>query len=223
MDPVFAHRSAVGRDAWLFMPPSSNRDFIISVIETNLPSYERATSLCETYLECFSWICRAVQRDQIISELLPTIYKRKQNGEANGIKNHSSKTSSDLHDISLLLTIFAAGALADQTLPPYNEEAEHYYQLSLAAMSLTQVLGTPTLAAVQAITLMGCYNAQCGRHSTLDVSGSMINLACNLGINVSTLTHHFPAFDRPGGGVPVFVHGPQNADGCYPIAFVKKF
>jgi hypothetical protein len=187
MDPVFAHRSAVGRDAWLFMPPTSNRDFIISVIESNLPSFERASSLCETYLECFSWICRAVQRDQLFSELLPTIYKRKQNGSepSNVPKSHAQKTSSDLHDISLLLTVFATGALADQTLPPYNEEAEHYYQLSLAAMSLTQVLGTPTLAAVQAITLMGCYNAQCGRHSTLDVSGSLINLACNLGINVS--------------------------------------
>lgn len=169
------------------MPPSSNREFMISVFETNLPSFERASSLCETYLECFSWICRAVQRDQLFSELLPTIYKRKRSSQFSDPASKSASqqmTSSDLHEISLLLMVFATGALADQTLPPYNEEAEHYYQLSLAAMSLTQVLGTPTLAAVQAITLMGCYNAQCGRHSTLDVSGSLITLACNLGVNV---------------------------------------
>lgn len=180
----------IGRqsDAWLFMPAhAGSKDEILAVIGTHMPPFARASSLCETYLENFSWIARIVQRDQLFSELIPAAYTRSADDKpAPGGDSHAfSGAGMAPHELALLLIVFAAGALSDLTLPAYNDEADMYYQMALAALSLSQVIGAPSLAAVQAIGLMGAYNAHSGRNSTLDLAGSFMALAANLGVSVS--------------------------------------
>lgn len=161
------------------MPPNSKKDEVLETINANMPSFERAYSLAETYLENFSWVLRVVQRDQLFNELLPTQYKRLSHAQED--PNASEMTA---HELALLLAVFASGSLADLTLPPFNDEAEQYYQMALAALSVTPVLGSPTLSAIQALSILGAYNAHSGRTFSLDLSGSFFSLAAHLGVCV---------------------------------------
>ena len=45
-------------------------------IEEKLPSYQRASSLTEAYLENLSWFFRPVEREQVMGELIPIVYKK---------------------------------------------------------------------------------------------------------------------------------------------------
>lgn len=174
-------------DAWLLMPPNASVTEVLAIIESHMPQFMRASSLCETYLENFSWILRVVVRVQIVEELLPSCYRG--SGPLGGARLSATEGETQfgatcIHELALLLMIFAAGALADLTLPPYNDEAERYYQLALAALSLTRVIGAPTIPAIQTVAIMAAYNAHCGRNDTLDLAGSLFSLAANLGISM---------------------------------------
>lgn len=59
-----------------------------------------------------------------------------------------------------MLVVFCFGALTDARLPaaPHNREAERYYQLARAALSLEPVLDRPpSVATVQVLSLMAIY------------------------------------------------------------------
>ncbi|KAH8111005.1 fungal-specific transcription factor domain-containing protein [Phellopilus nigrolimitatus] len=182
-DELFPQLLSRRSDAWLLMPPNNSKAQVLAIIESYMPPFMRASSLCETYLENFSWIMRVAERPQIFEELLPCCYRRGgSNATAQLQPNEFGETNA--HELALLLMIFATGALADLTLPPYNDEGERYYQMALAALSVTQVIGAASLPAVQAVALMAVYNAHCGRNNTLDLAGSLFNLAANLGISM---------------------------------------
>lgn len=203
--PAFPYMFSRGSDAWLLMPPYTPTSELLDKLWSEMPSFERASGLCETYLENFAWILRVVRRDQLFSELLPVAFGRKRATIAIDAsmgpnwKQMYMKAQQDTtcmlkkepfggmhpHELALFLMVLAAGALADLTLPPYNDEAEKYYQMALCVLSMSQVIGTPTLAAVQAVALMGAYNAHCGRNTTLDLAGSLLNLAASMGTAVS--------------------------------------
>lgn len=173
------------------MPPNANKTNVLAIIEERMPPFARASSLCETYLENFSWILRTVERPQLFEELLPSCYRNAgPNGAARiggpaGVAAGAPLGVTAAHELALLLMVFATGALADLTLPAYNDESERYYQMALAALSTTPVLGAASLPVVQAVGLMGAYNAHCGRNDTLDLAGSLFNVAASLALSVS--------------------------------------
>ena len=174
------------------MAPNSSQTEVLEKIEENMPSVARASSLCETHLENFCWIQHVVDRQQITDELLPSFYGP--NGSARlTCKAERRLEAVTAHELALLLMIFSTGALSDLTLPPPpNDEAERYYQMALAALSLTPVLGAATLPAVQVVALMAVYNAHCARNNTLDLAGTLFNLAANLGVSVSAGSLIYP-------------------------------
>ncbi len=106
---------------WPFRVTYGSTAELHALVEAQLPSRERASGLSESFLLNLSWFSRPVTREQIIEELIPTAYKRLPEGVM---------TKMDLHDLALLLVVFATGAAADLTLPPYNEEAERYRHLA---------------------------------------------------------------------------------------------
>lgn len=163
------------------------------MIEAQLPSYERASALIEAYLENLSWFFRPVDREQIIEELLPSIYK-KSSGQPtmpiliNPEGDSSSQSRSqavDVHDLSLLLIVFAVGAVADMTLPPDNDEANLYYHLCRATMSLQSILDDTKLTTVQTIALMGAYDLFSCREATLEGAWKLLTIAMCLASSVS--------------------------------------
>lgn len=160
---------------------------LVREVETRLPSWERAWTLCETYLQHCAWHIRFVDRTQLIDELLSTIYKRNTSGSPAALQAGAPQASekSDAHDLALLLMVFAMGALADLTLPPYSSEAEQYYQLACSILSLQSAAESPSLSAVQALCFMGAYSALGDRRRTVDTAFSTLSLSCILGATVS--------------------------------------
>lgn len=164
---------------------SGNAEDYLAAVLNHLPSWERASSLCEIYLEHCSWLTRPVKRDQLLNELLPAVYKRNTASLTAGFGTQDdAKRSVHGDEIALLLMIFAIGALGDLTLPACNEDAEEFYQLARAVAVTQTLFENPTLAAVQAIILMASYISLSSRYNALDASSSMVALACSLARSV---------------------------------------
>ncbi|KLO11085.1 hypothetical protein SCHPADRAFT_921876 [Schizopora paradoxa] len=134
-----------------FTPMGTSRE-IQSIIESHLPTYDRAWHLSEIHLENAAWIFRAVSPQQLKDEMLPIIYKRQAPLDAAHEYNGP-------HDLALLFTVFAMGALLDLEQEPYNAESVHYYNLAKAAISLQSIFDKPELVTIQALHLMSVYNA----------------------------------------------------------------
>lgn len=80
--------------------------------------------------------------------------------EAFNLPIPGKSTLASSHELALMLVVFCYGALTDPNLPaaPHNAEAERYYQLTRAALSLEPVMDRPpSIATVQVLSLMGIY------------------------------------------------------------------
>ncbi len=148
------------------------------MIRTHLPPWERAQSLGETYFEQVAWIFRGVTRQQLIDDMLPAIYRKQPSEEFGGP-----------HDLSLIFMIFAIGALVENEPSSESAHAEHYHQLSRAAISLQPVLEKPSIVTIQCLHLMSIYNAMSGSDTTsepsMEMTWSLITLAAHLSQTVS--------------------------------------
>ncbi|KDR83850.1 hypothetical protein GALMADRAFT_1339423 [Galerina marginata CBS 339.88] len=149
----------------------------------HLPPEPRAWSLCETYLEHSTWAFRPIKRDELIDDILSPIYKTVK--EKQTIGTFTSTVTA--HKLATMFLIFAAGALVDLTLEPckYNKEAETYYQLGRASLSLRSVFDSPEIATVQAVLLMATYHGNAGQRYTMDSSWALISLGAKLAQSVN--------------------------------------
>ncbi|KAG1816513.1 uncharacterized protein BJ212DRAFT_1271447 [Suillus subaureus] len=154
---------------------------IQDLIESHLPPLERANFLTQTYFEQASWLFRSVSQEQVMGELLPMYY------------SNSTATPPDesrgVHELGLLLLIFAIGALVDLTQDASNPEAEHYHQLARASICLQPVMEKPTLVTVQALHLLSAYNAMSGnelaaKDTSMETTWSLVILAAHLSQSV---------------------------------------
>ncbi|KAH9851966.1 hypothetical protein C2E23DRAFT_828394 [Lenzites betulinus] len=158
-------------------PPHS----VYELIESHLPSYERACQLCESYVSHAAWLFRSVPRHQLFDEMIPHFYKQPPPEDA----LPPSSDYSSPHDLALLLLCLAIGALVDLRQQPYNSEAEHYSQLAQAALALQSVLANPTLVTIQALHLHSIYvamvgNEMGGNDNNMEFSWALVSLAGQL-------------------------------------------
>lgn len=149
-----------------------------------LPPRPRAWSLCETYIEQASWMFRPLKRDEIIDDVLTSIYNAKKDRE-----NPNSKATHDIspHKLAVMFMIFAQGALVDLTLPAYNAEAENYHHYARAALSLRPVFDSPAIETVQAVVLMATYRANTGKRYSLDSCWTLLSLGAKLAQSVGPI------------------------------------
>lgn len=89
------------------------------------------------------------------------------------------------HLLAVLFFVLAVGALVDLTLPPYSAEAEKYYRLGRAALSLRSVFDSPEIETVQAVTLMAAYHSLASQRYTIESAWSLASLATKLAQSVS--------------------------------------
>ncbi|KAL5487639.1 hypothetical protein ACEPAI_5747 [Sanghuangporus weigelae] len=150
-------------------------------IEDKLPSYERGSALIEAYLQNISWLVKMVDREQITEELMPQIYRRKRPGRSSA--SHETRPTHP-HALALLLAVFATGAVADLTLPPWNEEADLYYHLSWTAMGLESLFNSTNLYTIQALAVLGGYDIFSCRTSTLENSWKIISFCLSLAASI---------------------------------------
>ncbi|KAK7026392.1 fungal-specific transcription factor domain-containing protein [Favolaschia claudopus] len=94
--------------------------------------------------------------------------------------------------LALIYLIFALGALVDLDLPAYNREAEQYFDLASAAMSIDSVFrsdeeeegegrGRKGVERVQALVLFACWYAHGGRGYSVAAAWGMVGLAGQVG------------------------------------------
>jgi hypothetical protein len=158
------------------------------MIETFLPSIERAIILCDTFLEHLSWMFHIVSRQQMVNELIPAVYKQ-------------TRVSYGPHELALMLIVLGIGSLVDLNLQPYNLEAQHYYRLARASITLQPVLGQQSVVtikvhsprhtdlfydfvALQVLHLMSIYNGMSGKESNLEQSYILLDLAGQVALRV---------------------------------------
>ena len=166
--------------------PVGPTDEVLGLIRQNLPTWEMATAIAETFLENAAWLFRSVSRAQLMDEMLPAIYSKH--------PAYSTDEYGGPHDLALLLFIFAVGRIVDIGLPPEvaESEAEHWNQLGKAALCLKPVLEKPSLITIQTLHLGSIYNAMSGSEasngeSSMETTWSMIGLAAHLSHSVSPL------------------------------------
>ena len=83
-----------------------------------------------------------------------------------------------------MLIVLGIGALVDLDLPPYNLEAQHYYRLAMAALSLQPVLAEQSVVTIKVLHLMSIYNGMSGKESNLEHSYSLLSFAGQVALRV---------------------------------------
>ncbi|KAH8830721.1 hypothetical protein DL96DRAFT_1668442 [Flagelloscypha sp. PMI_526] len=119
-----------------FTPLGSSQE-AQTLIESYLPTWDRAQHLCRLYFSDVFWLIKTVVPSQVYEDMLPVIYRRQ-----DAIPGEEYDTP---HNLSLLFIILALGSLVEATadLPDglHNlQEAEHYHQISKAALPLQPIL-----------------------------------------------------------------------------------
>ncbi|KAH7910916.1 hypothetical protein BJ138DRAFT_49320 [Hygrophoropsis aurantiaca] len=159
-----------------FTPSGYHTQGIQDKIETYMPSPERSTALCETFLKSLSWMFHIISRQYIFGELHPSIYNRRE--------NPSKPRTYGPHDLALLLMLMAIGALVDPSLPAYNAEAQHYHRLARAALCLQSVFIHRSVTTIKVLHLMSVYNGMSGMESNLENSYSFLNFAGQVALQI---------------------------------------
>ncbi|KAJ7337354.1 hypothetical protein DFH08DRAFT_705678 [Mycena albidolilacea] len=158
-------------NAFPFTPPGIPINSIQETIESLLPPVERAIILCDTFLEHLSWMFHIVSRRQLIDELIPAIYKQ-------------TRISYGPHELAVLLITLGIGALVDLNLHPYNLEAQHYYRLAQAALSLQSVMTESSIVTIKTLHLMSIYNGLSGKESNMEASYGLLDMATQVALRV---------------------------------------
>lgn len=170
-----------------FASTSWSKKEMRKLIRGYLPTYERASSLVEAYLENLSWFCRPVQREQIMDVLLPALYKREWVDESDDVPE--SEESPEMHQLALSLALFSCGAVVDLTLPPYNTEAIIYNHLARAALSLKSVFEGSSFETVQTIVLLAKFQFFVSRKTSLESAWKLISFGLVLAASVCHCFH----------------------------------
>lgn len=165
---------------WPFTPMYLTRGQFKEQLIAQLPTWERANSLCEAWLENLSWFHRPVKRSQIFEDLLPAAYRRTKSGTV----SITVEEEIDVHDLALLFSVFACGATADLTLPVWNSEAETFQQLARAALGLRSVFDASSITAAQAICMLGSFDIISGRKNSLESAWKTTSFSFMLALSV---------------------------------------
>jgi hypothetical protein len=127
-------------------------------------------------------------RQYLITTLIPIVYKQ-------------IHTQYGPHDLALMLIVLGIGALVDLNSEPYNLEAQHYYRLSRATLSLQSVLSEHSIVTVKVIAtlsiqdlvdlrssktlhLMSIYNGMSGNEANLERSYALLSLSAQVALKV---------------------------------------
>ncbi|KAJ7162137.1 fungal-specific transcription factor domain-containing protein [Mycena filopes] len=160
------------REAFPFAADGSSNwdaDQSLELLFARLPLEVRAWSLCGTYYRSGCWTGMPVNQSEA-TELLDLVYH----------PHHSQQHPITTQQLAVLYLLFALGALVDLDLPPYNSEADEFFDLGVAAMSAQVFLESPTVVTVQALALIASYYGHGGARFSTDAAWSTISLASNI-------------------------------------------
>lgn len=178
-------------------PPAAERYTVEDLVKKYLPPCDTARAMCETFIQQAPWYCGAVRERQIREEILPTWYPAV--GGACALTPAVSRAgSSDIdlsaergaHELALLFIVLCFGCFTDTALQalPENADAERYYRLACAALTLEPMLHRPpSVSTVQTLLLMSIYqDLNAGEHNnSMEPMWTLISLAGKFAQSVS--------------------------------------
>ncbi|KAI0027762.1 hypothetical protein K488DRAFT_60517, partial [Vararia minispora EC-137] len=169
--------------AFPFTPMGTPKE-VQAMVTNYLPTYEVACAICETYLTNAAWLFRSTDREQLLGEMLPVLYKLK---PAPPVPAPADVDYAGPHALALFFSVLSVGCIVDIGLPTARAEAdgEHYNQLAMAALVLQPVLEHPSLITIQALHVASIYNAMSGSEvsageSSMETTWSLVALAAHL-------------------------------------------
>lgn len=188
-----------------FTPVNLPKSDIRRLIEARLPSYARATTLIEAYLGNLAWFTCLVDREQIMEELMPTIYKNRRMGNpslatGNSYNRYPEVLSSEDDEsyegeyaarLPLLLAVFALGAAGDLTQPIGSSDGELYHNMAKAALALRPVFSGASMETVQTVMMIATYDFCAARALTLEPAWKMMSLGLIIASSIGL--HRDPA------------------------------
>ena len=153
------------------------QDRIYMLIES-LPDSAEASSLCENYINSYTWFFRPLSRGELFREVLaPTLSDRDSGGHSDARRRFAQP-----HRMAVLFFIFAIASSTDQSRV---SESDRYYQLGRMALSMRSVFDAPRLDTIQAVSLMAAFLSNSGGKHAVEEGWSYIGLAIRLAISVS--------------------------------------
>ncbi|KDQ26286.1 hypothetical protein PLEOSDRAFT_30253, partial [Pleurotus ostreatus PC15] len=173
----------------LFPPFNPSRQHLLDLLYAYLPAYPRAHELSESYLQHATYFFRPIKRDELLGEAttLPGMSADSQETAPTPPATPAAHPTLDPdpdpsapHNLATIFMILALGALLDINKPPYNAEAERYYTLGKAALSLRTIFDFPHIRTVQAVGLMATYHSMAGKKYTRDSAWGLMSLAAKL-------------------------------------------
>lgn len=121
-----------------------------------LPYYDCALSLIEAYSSGFLWLCTAIDRTEVLEDLLPLFYSPPSQMPVLSTETEA-KAIRHAHELVVLFALFAAGATVDAELGSENLEARLYSNLARAALSMRSILEEGSISACRAVFLLGSF------------------------------------------------------------------
>lgn len=170
----------VQRLAELFPFTSKNRPNTdkLDLLESFLPAVDSALQLCTSYIDHAAYFFRPIKQDELFNSLLPGVYKAAGRGPVRldaGLspgsdfdEGRSSVKRNAPHALASLYFIFSVGALLDLGRAAYNPEAERFWDLGRAGLSLSSVYESANMDTVQAMGLMATYHTLTGKKYSRD-------------------------------------------------------
>ncbi|KAJ7775973.1 fungal-specific transcription factor domain-containing protein [Mycena maculata] len=133
-----------------------------------LPDDARAWVLYEIYINDSTWFGTPIMPEEL-REFVNDVYAS--NFNPNDLSPHA---------LAVIFLVFALATLADLSLPPYDVQADAYFDLGRTALTLQSVFGSNDLHTVQALSLAGIYYTTGGARYSADSSWTITSMAVNL-------------------------------------------
>ncbi|KAJ6454743.1 hypothetical protein C8R47DRAFT_1329035 [Mycena vitilis] len=146
-----------------------DEDLALLQLSAHLPSEERAWRLCETYYRNGCWTGMPIMQSEIV-ELLTLVYDNIPSEEQYEPATLTQKMAG-------LFFVFCAWSLGRPQSSSVQPEADRYFDLACAGMSIKPLFENPNVVTVQALTLLACYYSHGGPRFTMDGAWSTISLA----------------------------------------------
>lgn len=144
----------------------------------SLPDSAKASSLCENYINSYTWFFRPLSRGELFQEILTPILS----GRNSGGHSDAGRRFVQPHRMAVLFFIFAIASSTDQSRV---SESDRYYQLGRMALSMRSVFDAPQMDTIQAVSLMAAFMSNSGGKHAVEEGWSYLGLAVRLAISVS--------------------------------------
>ncbi|KAF8498708.1 fungal-specific transcription factor domain-containing protein [Russula emetica] len=127
---------------------AGNIEDIRTMLLNSLPDANTVRRQLDIYWRHGSWMYTPIEQNDFYGSIYSRVFDPEAGSDFDRIQSHR---------IAVVYMMLAIGALLDLDAPPHSYDANHYYQLGRAALSVDSVFEEQSITAIQALLLMSHY------------------------------------------------------------------